>query len=202
DSGIISLKESGITSPKMLEGKRLTHWDMEWFHGLMSKAVEMDGGDYSKVNLIPMDVGDIIGTLGDIADATWVYENWEHQELIEAGIEFNYFHLAELDPLFNFPSPCVVAKRKVIDEQPQVVRDFLDCLERGYIEASKQPKESILLVKEHMPDVSEGLLVRSQKHLADILLDKTGHWGYIAPERWNTMADWMIEKELYDKRRP
>lgn len=201
DSGIISLKESGITSPKMLEGKRLTHWDMDWFHKVIGKAVEMDGGKYDKVDLIPMDVGDIQATLGNITDATWVYENWENQELLEAGKEINYFNLADIDPLFDFPAPCIGAKHKLLDEHPQAVRDFLACLEQGYIEASQHPEESILFVKEYMPERSEALLIRSQKHLADILLDENGHWGNIAPKRWNTMADWMIEQGLYDKRR-
>lgn len=201
DSGIISLKESGITSPKMLEGKRLTHWDMEWFHEVIGKAVEMDGGDYDKVDLIPMDVGDIQSTLENITDATWVYENWENQELLEAGKEINYFNLADIDPLFDFPAPCIGAKHRLLEDHPQAVRDFLECLNRGYKEASQDPKESILFVKEYIPDVSEALLIRSQKHLADILLDETGHWGTIRPERWNTMADWMLEKGLYDKRR-
>ena len=32
DSGIVSLKEAGITRPRELEGKRLTHWTPAWFH--------------------------------------------------------------------------------------------------------------------------------------------------------------------------
>lgn len=201
DSGIVSLKESGITSPKMLEGKRLTHWEPEWFHGIIGKAVEKDGGDYSKVNLVPMDVGDIVATLGETADATWVYENWENQELIEAGKEINYFNLADIDPLFDFCAPCLGATHQLLEESPDEVKKFLACLDRGYIEAAKHPEEAILSVKEYMPNVSDELLIRSQEHLAGILLDESGHWGYMAPERWNPMADWLIEQGLYDKRR-
>lgn len=62
DSGIVSLKESGITSPRHLEGKRLTHWAPRWFHGVIGEAVRLDGGDYGKVELVPMDVGDIVAT--------------------------------------------------------------------------------------------------------------------------------------------
>ena len=67
DSGIVSLKESGITSPRHLEGKRLTHWAPRWFHGVIGEAVRLDGGDYGKVELVPMDVGDIVATLGTVA---------------------------------------------------------------------------------------------------------------------------------------
>ena len=96
DSGIVSLKESGITSPRHLEGKRLTHWAPRWFHGVIGEAVRLDGGDYGKVELVPMDVGDIVATLGAVADATWVYANWENEELIAAGKEINFINLAEI----------------------------------------------------------------------------------------------------------
>ena len=96
DSGIVSLKEAGITSPRMLEGKRLTHWSPAWFHKAIGRVVEVDGGDYSKVKLLNMDVGDIVATLGTVADATWVYENWENQVLLEAGKEINYFNLGDV----------------------------------------------------------------------------------------------------------
>lgn len=201
DSGIVSLKESGITSPKMLEDKRLTHWSPAWFHGVIGEAVRLDGGDYSKVNLVPMDVGDIVDTLGTVADATWVYANWENQELIEAGKEINYIALADVDPLFDFCAPNLAASHQIIRENPEDIRGFLACLDKGYIEAAQNPEETVLSIREYMPKVSDALLIRSQKHLAPILLDKTGHWGYMAPERWNQMADFMVEKGLYDKRR-
>lgn len=202
DSGIVSLAESGITSPRLLEGKRLTHWNGAWFHEAMGEAVRLDGGDYSKVNLVPMDVGDIVSTLGVVADATWVYANWENQELVEAGKEINYFALADVDPLFDFCAPSVAATHTFIAERPQVLRALLSALDRAYREAAAEPKTAVLLVKDALPSVPEAMLMRSQQHLANILLDEYGHWGYIAPERWHPMADWLIEKGIYDQRRP
>lgn len=201
DSGIVSLAKSGITSPKKLEGKRLTHWNSAWFHQAMAEAVGIDGGDYGKVNLVPMDVGDIVHTLGTAADATWVYANWENQELIDAGKEINYFALADVDPLFDFCAPSIAATHPFLQERPQVLKALLCALDRAYREAAAEPEASVLLVKDALPPVSEAMLVRSQQHLAGILLDQHGHWGYIAPERWNPMADWLVEKGIYDCRR-
>lgn len=113
DSGIVSLKESGITSPGS-GGQRLTHWAPRWFHGVIGEAVRLDGGDYGKVELVPMDVGDIVATLGTVADATWVYANWENEELIAAGKEINFINLADVDPLFDFCAPAVAATHQVL----------------------------------------------------------------------------------------
>ena len=65
---------------------------------MIGEAVRLDGGDYGKVELVPMDVGDIVATLGTVADATWVYANWENEELIAAGKEINFINLADVDP--------------------------------------------------------------------------------------------------------
>jgi ABC-type nitrate/sulfonate/bicarbonate transport system substrate-binding protein len=201
DSGIVSLKEEGITSPKMLEGKRLTHWSPQWFHQSIRRLVEKDGGDYDKINLVNMDVGDIVATLGNVADATWVYENWENQVLIEAGKEINYFNLGDIDPVFNFCAPAMAASHEVLRERPEAVRSFLAILDRAYQEVAKNPEETVLEVKEYLPEgSSDALLIRSQKHLAPILLDERGHWGHIADERWNPMADFLITAGVIEKR--
>jgi len=202
DSGIVSLKEAGITSPAKLEGKRLTHWTLPWFHALVGDAVRSDGGDYSKIKLVPMNVPDILDVLGNIADATWVYEYWENQVLKLAGKQINYFAFAAVDPKFDFCAPALGATRQLVEEHPDAIRALLYAADRGYQEAARDPEGSVMAVKEFMPaGTPDQVLLDGQRHLAGILLDETGHWGYIKPERWDPMADFMIQCGLYDKRR-
>lgn len=201
DSGIVSLKESGIRSPKDLEGKRLTHWTPEWFHKSISYLVEKDGGDYSKVNLVNLDVGDIVETLGKVADATWVYENWENQVLLAAGKEINYFNLGDIDPIFNFCAPSMAATHEILKHKKDVVVRFLSVLDRAYRQVAKDPVGSVLKVKDKLPqDASEELLIASQKHLSGILLDAEGKWGRIDDDRWNRMAEFLLQRGIIDKR--
>ena len=201
DSGIVSLKEAGITSPAKLMGKRLTHWSPAWYHKAIGRIVEADGGDYSKVILVEKDVGDIVATLGVEADATWVYENWENYELLEAGKEINYFNLGDIDPIFDFCAPAMAATHEVLQDRPEAVRSFLRILDRAYQEVAADPEHTVLEVKDMLPPVSEHMLIESQKHLAPILLDANGHWGRIRPERWDRMADFVMEAGVISKRR-
>ena len=201
DSGIVSLKEAGITRPRDLEGKRLTHWTPAWFHAAIGRVVKEDGGDYSKVKLVNMDVGDIVATLGTVADATWVYENWENQVLLEAGKEINYFNLGDVDPIFDFCAPAMAASHQVLKERPEAVRKFLAVLDRAYQCVAADPEGTVLEVRDMMPaDATDALLIRSQKHLAPILLDENGHWGRISDLRWNRMADFLVETGVIEKR--
>ena len=194
DSGIVSLKEAGITRPRELMGKRLTHWAPAWYHKAIGRIVNGDGGDYSKVILVQKDVGDIVNTLGKEADATWVYENWENYELLEAGKEINYFNLGDCDPIFDFCAPAMAATHEILDQRPEAVRTFLKLIDEGYQETAAHPEETVLEVKEYMPaSATEHMLRESQKHLAPIFLDEKGHWGTIRPERWNRMAEFILE---------
>ena len=62
-SGIMSRKDDGITSPKGLEGKNYATWDMPIEKAMLKNVVEKDGGDFSKVNLIPSTVTDEVSAL-------------------------------------------------------------------------------------------------------------------------------------------
>lgn len=200
DSGIVSLKESHITRPRELEGKRLTHWTPQWFHQSIGRLVANDGGDYSKVNLVNLDVGDIVDTLGNIADATWVYENWENYELMQAGKEINYFNLGDIDPVFKFVAPAIAATYEVLAERPEAVRAMLAAFDRGYQAVAKDPS-LVLEVKDMIePRLSDEWLVKSQEHLAPIFLNENGHWGTISAERWEPMAEFLVENGVIDHR--
>ncbi|MDR2163047.1 MAG: ABC transporter substrate-binding protein [Clostridiales Family XIII bacterium] len=196
DSGILSLKSAGITRPRELTGKRLTHWDQEWFHRIVGKAVDDDGGDYSKVVKVPKDVGDIVATLGADADATWIYKNWEYFEMKHAGKDVNYFAFADFGELYDFCAPAVCAKHATIDSDPEALRSFLGATDRGYIDAAADPEEGAALLSGHMDGFGRALIFESQKYASTLYLDASGHWGTMRPARWDNLADWMVEEKL------
>lgn len=201
DSGLVSLKESGITRMKDLEGKRLTYWDLPWYHPTVGYLVEKDGGDYSKVQKIQMDVDDIVATLGTVADATWIYEDWEKYALLAAGKEVNYINFGDVDPIFNFCAPAIAATDKAIAEKGEALRTFLHVTDLAYRRMAEDP-ERILEVKDMIPEAScDEMLLGGARHLAPIWLNENGKWGRIKPEMWNRMADFLVEKKVVSARR-
>lgn len=201
DSGLVSLKEAGITRMRDLEGKRLTYWNLSWYHPVMKYLVEKDGGDYSKVEKVQMDVGDIVATLGHTADATWVYENWEKYALLDAGKEVNYISFADLDPIFNFCAPAIAATGEAIVHKSEALRRFLKVTDLSYRQIAANP-EKILEVKEMIPEASsDQMLLNGAKHLSSVWCDEHGRWGRIKPEMWNNMADFLVKQNVIRQRR-
>ncbi|MDR0519271.1 MAG: ABC transporter substrate-binding protein [Clostridiales Family XIII bacterium] len=200
DSGILSLAEAGITRPRELSGKRLTHWDQAWFHKIVGKAVNDDGGDYGDVRLVPKDVGDIVATLGNDGDATWIYKNWEYFEMKHAGKEVNYFAFADFGDLYDFCAPAVTAKHDFMDAEPEALRAWLGATDRGYIDAANDPEEGAAIIAGEMAGFDKALILDSQKYASTLYLGAGGHWGHMRPARWNTLADWMVEEKIIPRR--
>lgn len=201
DSGILSLKEAGIERPRDLTGKRLTHWKPAWFHEVVGKAVNEDGGDYNKVQFIQKDVGDIEGALGNYTDAVWIYKNWEYYVVKHAGKDLNYFAFVDYGPVYNFLAPAVTAKHALMEGDPQALRAFLGATGRGYADAAADPDEGAAIIAKHMEgDWSAALINESQHYIAPTYLDANGNWGTIAPARWDVFADWAVEQKLFPTR--
>ena len=88
----------------------------------------------------------------------------------------------------------MAASEEVLRDRPDAVRRFLKVLDRAYREVAAHPEETVMEVRDMLPaDASESLLIRSQKHLAPILLNQEGRWGRIDAQRWNRMADFLVE---------
>ena len=96
----------------------------------------------------------------------------------------------------------MAAAKATLEQKPEAVRKFLAVLDRAYQEVAAHPRETVLEVRDRMPEgSSDALLIRSQEHLAPILLDSQGHWGRIKPERWDRMADFLLDCGVISRRR-
>ena len=95
-SGIITRAEDSIERPKDLEGYTYSTWNSPIELATMQQVVEADGGDFSKVDLIPNNIVDEAGALKEHqTDAIWIYYGWGGISAELQGLDFNYFY-------FNF----------------------------------------------------------------------------------------------------
>uniref|UniRef100_UPI003A911F7E ABC transporter substrate-binding protein n=1 Tax=Thermophilibacter sp. TaxID=2847309 RepID=UPI003A911F7E len=62
-SGIMSREEDGITHPAAMEGHTYATWNMPVEQATVKHCVEADGGDWSKVELVPYEVDDEVSGL-------------------------------------------------------------------------------------------------------------------------------------------
>ncbi len=196
-SGILSPKAAQITSPSKMENHTYATWNIPVEQAIVKAVVEQDGGDFSKVKLVPYTTDDEVQALrsGDF-DAVWVYEGWARQNAIRQNYEHNYFAFRDISPVFDYYTPVLISSNKYLEEHPDEAKRYIDATKRGYEYAALHPFEAAEILKKEVPLLDRNFVVQSQKYASSMYLDDEGDWGKIDPARWNNFYSWMNMNKL------
>ena len=200
-SGIISLD---CESPKDLEGKRYSTWDSPTEKAIIKHVMKNDGGDFSKVELIPNVITDEASALkhGD-TDAVWIYYAWSGINAEITDLDFEYFNFADIDSVFDFYTPVIIANDAFLESDPETAKAFLAATAKGYEYAIENPDEAahMLILADETGSLvgSEELVVASQNWISKQYIADADSWGVIDPERWNAFYSWLGEEGLTEK---
>lgn len=196
-SGIISRAGEGMDSPKGMEGHSYATWNTPIEIATMKKVVTDDGGDFSKVELIPSTVTDEVSALKtNSVDSIWIFYGWAGVKMELEGLATDYFAFADIDPVFDYYTPVVIAGNQFLEEKPETAKAFLKALRKGYEFAIENPEEAADILCKEAPELDKELVVASQNYLKDQYQAESEYWGYIDAERWNNFYNWINENEL------
>ena len=201
-SGIVSLKGNGIDRPKGLEGKKYATWGMEVEQSMIKNVVEKDGGDFSKVQLVPSNVTDVFTGLQNDIDAVWIFYGWDGVAAKVKGVDIDYFAFKDINPVFDYYTPTIIANNDFLKENPQVAKDFLAAVKQGYEFAIESPEEAAEILLKASPELDKDIVLESQKYLKDQYIADAKKWGYIEADRWNAFYAWLFENKLIEKEIP
>lgn len=202
-SGIISLKGKGMDKPKGLEGKKYATWDLPIEKATLKQVVEKDGGDFSKIELIPSTVTDEVSALkSGSVDAIWIFYGWAGIAAETAGLETDYFAFKDIDPVFDYYTPVIIGNTDWLKANPDAAKAFLSALKKGYEFAVDQPDEAADILLKYAPELDEALVKASQKYLSKQYKADVSQWGYIDPTRWNAFYKWISDNNLFTAELP
>ena len=201
-SGIISLKKAGIDTPKKLEDKIYATWDSPVEHATIQKIMEQDGGDFSKLKLIPSTVYDVVTALNTEIDCVWIYYAWDGVKLELSGYDTNYLDFRMIDDTFDYYTPILVANNDFLKNSPETAKKFLRAMRRGYEFAVENPEEAADILCKAAPELDKELVLASQKWISKQYKAEVEQWGYINPERWNRFYNWLNTLGLFEKKIP
>lgn len=201
-AGIISRKGDGMDRPKGMEDHKYATWDQAVEKAVLRQVVETDGGSFDKVELIPSTVADAVSGLESRAvDAIWVFYGWEGIACEVAGLETDFFALKDIDPVFDYYTPLIIAGDSLLEEDPDTAKAFMAALSKGYQFAAEHPEEAANILMEAAPELKDSgeLVVASQKYLAEQYIADASRWGEIDSERWSAYYTWLNENDLLEK---
>jgi ABC-type nitrate/sulfonate/bicarbonate transport system substrate-binding protein len=198
-SGLMSLKSTGITRPKDLEGRNFASWETPLVTAIIKDIVETDGGDFAKVKMIPNMAVDALSALETDVDSIWIYYAWEGIEAEVKGTAVDYLDLGKINPMFDFYTPVLVVNNAWAEANPETAKKFMNALSRGYVFAMENPEEAARILLKNVPELDEELVMRSQAWLAARYQGDAKRWGEIDAARWGAFYRWMYQKELLEK---
>ena len=196
-SGIISRQGDGITRPKGMEGKRYATWDQDVEKAIIKSVVTTDGGDFSKVQLIPASSSDeVTGLKANEFDCVWCYEAWAVQNAKVQDFSYDYFSFRDIDSVFDYYTPVIIANNDFLKDQPDVAKAFLRATKKGFEYAEQNADAAAQILVDAAPEVDPALAKMSQEFLADQYTAEASSWGVIDSERWAKFYAWMNENGL------
>ena len=200
-SGIMSRAADGITRAKQMENHVYTTWDMAVEQATIKQIMESDGGDFSKLSMVPYSVDDeVSGLKANMFDCVWVYEGWAVQNAKIQGYDVNYFDFRAMDDVFDFYTPVLAANVDYAKANPDVVKAFLRAAKKGYEFAVSQPDEAAKILCQEVPELDSELVEASAKFLAGEYTSEAESWGVIDPTRWSKYFQWLNDNSLVENK--
>ena len=186
-----------IQSPADLDGLTFGGFDNPAETKTMQGVVKSAGGkgDFDTV---------VLGTSayealysGDV-DFTVPYVAWEGIEAEHRGVDLKTFAYTD----HGFPDAyqvIVVGNNTWLDENPDIARDFVQALARGYEDSVEDPEAAAKILQEENSGLLTDLdmLVESQQMLADdYMLDDNGDFGIQTEQHWSELGQFLFDSEL------
>ena len=200
-SGIMSRAADGITRAKEMENHVYTTWDMAVEQATIKQIMESDGGDFSKLSMVPYSVDDeVMGLKSNMFDCVWVYEGWAVQNAKIQDYDINYFSFKDMDDVFDFYTPVIAANTEYAEANPEVAKAFMRAVKKGYEFAVEKPEEAAKILCEEVPELDSALVSASASFLAGEYTAEAESWGVIDKDRWAAYFGWLNDNSLVENK--
>ncbi|MBE5944004.1 MAG: ABC transporter substrate-binding protein [Lachnospiraceae bacterium] len=202
-SGIISRAGEGMDRPSGMEGHSYATWNGSIELETIKYVVEKDGGDYNKIELVPSTVTDEVTALKtNSVDSIWIFYGWAGVKTELEGLDTDYFAFSDIDPVFDYYTPVIIAGNEFLENNPETAKAFLEAVKKGYEYAIDNPDEAADILCEAVPELDTELAHASQLYLSEQYKAEVEQWGYIDPTRWNNFYFWLNENGLVSEEIP
>jgi len=196
------LKESGIQSPKDLEGKTVGYSGIPLNEAILETMMKADDADYRKVNMV--DVGFELNSslISKKADAViGAYINHEVPLLEYEGYPTGYIDPTDFE-IPSFYELIVVTSDDTWKKDQKNIEAFWRAAGRAFDDMEKNPEEALAILLKHQDEANFPLVEVVERESLSILLPKMkapDTFGEQDEQAWQTTADWMKESGLLKK---
>ncbi len=193
-SGFIVRSDSGINSPKELDGKIYGGYGSLSENAVVSEVIKKDGGTGDFKN-ITLNVEAMQALESKKIDFVWAFEGWEAIQARRDGLATKFFPITSYG-IPDGPNLAYIATPQQIKQQPDTLKRFMAATAKGYEYARRYPKESAQLLISTAPKATfadTGLVSDSQTFLSSHYADKSRKWGVQDQKSWHDYPKFMLD---------
>ena len=194
-AAMIWLKESKIRSIADLEGKTIGFPGVPFQKGFLGMVLAQAGLTLEDVRVrnvrYEMVPTLLSGQVDAIFGGSW---NLEGVELELAGAEPVIRRVQDLG-IPDYEEGVVITRAELVDEDPQLVRDFMSAVARGTAAAAQDPEGAARAIKEAIGAVPD-LHRKDRKAQLKATLPLLSRSGYMDPGQASDLVAWMHDRGL------
>ncbi|MEY2196485.1 ABC transporter substrate-binding protein [Neobacillus sp. BF23-41] len=199
-SGFASPVGKKIQSPKDFEGKTYGGWGSPVEKSVITSLMKKENADTNKVKIVNMGDTDFFTAVKRDIDFAWIYYGWTGVEADLRNEKINMVYLTDYSDKLDYYTPVLETNEKMIEENPETVKAFVNAAAKGYEFAIKNPDQAADILIKAAPDLDPKLVKKSQEWLSPKYQDDAKEWGIQKQEVWENYAQWMYDNKLLDKK--
>ena len=195
--GFISMARHNIDTPANIPDHMVAVSDDIIEQTIIRTLIEQGGGDFSLVRMDETYVDDVAETLRSGPQVVLGNYGWDGIACERQGLEIHYMAWRDLNEVFDYYGPLIIANTEFLTNQPDMAKAFLNAVRQGYQDAVMNPLEAADLLLEQVPDLDEGLVDSSQRYMSQQYIADSMAFGVIDEERWNRFYNWINTMGFY-----
>lgn len=201
-SGFTAPASKGIKTVKDFEGKVYGGYGGPSESAILETVMKENGADYSKLQSVVVGDEDFFMATKNNIDFEWTFEGWTNIEAKLRGEEVDFIPLRELNENLDYYTPIIASSTKVLSEDSDMVKAFMQATTKGYEYCINQPEEAAEVLVTAVSGIDKTLAVESQKYLAGQYQAEASRWGEMKDSVWDNYTKFMKDNQLIEQDLP
>ena len=195
-AAFVSLKDSGIETPRNFVDKRYGGWGLPIEQAILKSMINFDGGK-GEPSYVQVGSGDLLRMLGRDMDFAQIFYGWQGIEAKLRKLPLNVMAMADyFEAVPDYYTPVIITSEGKIEKDPKLVKKFLAATARGYKYAEENPDRAAEILIKYLPDTNPKLIRESQKWLSPRYRDDAPRWGEQKEAVWEDFGNWLYKNQL------
>lgn len=195
-NSVMTLQASSLERPADLVGKTVGYPGIPSNEAYLATMLEADGASIDDVELVNVGFDLVPALIGGRVDAI-IGAYWVHESILaeREGFPVNIMRVEEWG-VPAYYELVVVASEGTIEDQPELVRDFIAAVSQGYQAAGADHAAAVESIMTEYPETDRALEETGIELLAPLWTAGVPSFGWQTDERWSAYADWLKSRGL------